>query len=244
MRAVLTFHSVDDEDSILSCKTNTFRQILETLRLKNIPLLTLDQVLATNTTNGVAITFDDGMHSVYRNALPILREFEAPSHLFLTTSLLDSQINWPDPSLGVGSYKMLSQAELAELVASGCQIESHTHTHPDLSQTSVEALHKECEKSDSIIEKLTGRPPAYFAYPFGKHKLEARTYIKERYRGALSTELAYLGGHQSFTVPRIDSFYLENGFVRGNVDRAVVRVYFKFRSLLRTAVGSHTLPNA
>lgn len=244
MRAVLTFHSVDDKDGVLSCKIDTFRQILETLKLKGIPVLTLDELLTTDVQKGVAITFDDGMRSVYLNALPLLREYQVPSHLFLTTALLDSEDYWPDSEQGVGSYRMLCRAQIAELAASGCQIESHTHTHPDLAKAAVELLHEECEKADLIIESLTGRKPSYFAYPFGRHRQETRSYVRDRYRGALSTELAYLGHHQMWTVPRIDSYYLESGFVRGNLDSVTVRTYMKLRSLARTAVGSHTLPNA
>ena len=88
MRAILTFHSIDDSGSIISYPRKKFSTLLEKLRKSDIPILSLDEILASPSKQGVAITFDDGMRSVYKDALPILKEYNAPAHVFIATAAI------------------------------------------------------------------------------------------------------------------------------------------------------------
>jgi len=242
MRAILTFHSVDDSGHILSCSISRFRHILEALEKKNIPVVSLDTLLQCKSNNGVALTFDDGMQSVYTHAMPLLQAHAAVAHLFLSTSLVGKTALWPDHKLGVGSYKMLNWTELDELQKNNVIIDSHTHTHPDLTQISAEELEEECDTADTTIKQRTGRPPLYFAYPFGRHNKDAREFIRKRYRAATTTELGYLGADNFCTLPRLDSFYLGSNIV-SNIDNILVKSYLGTRSVLRSIRGSQTRPD-
>lgn len=244
MRAVITFHSIDDQEDILSCSPDAFGKILLALQSKNIPVHDLDTLLSKPNISGVALTFDDGMKSVINHALPILIQFNAASHVFLTTSLIGQYSNWPSSDLGVGSYKMLDWNDVEVLQNNKVRFESHTHTHPDLQQISLENLHRECDEADTIIHSRTGRVPKFFAYPFGKHNKKTRGLVRERYQAAFSTELAYLTNNNQDTLPRLDSYYLRNDLVLQNIDNVLGRLYFRTRSLMRTAKGSQTPPNA
>jgi peptidoglycan/xylan/chitin deacetylase (PgdA/CDA1 family) len=82
----LTFHSIDASGSVLSFNERLFDALLAELRRKAIPICDLDSLLSSEVNSGVAITFDDGMKSVYRNALPVLKKHQAPAHVFLATS--------------------------------------------------------------------------------------------------------------------------------------------------------------
>ena len=244
MRAVITFHSIDNKEDILSCSPDAFRKILVALQSKNIPVYDLDTLLAKPHAQGVALTFDDGMKSVSTNALPILKEFDAASHIFLTTGLIGQNNNWPASDLGVGSYEMLSWDEVEILQSNKVQFESHTHTHPDLKQISLDQLKFECDKADTIIQSRTGRAPKYFAYPFGKHNKKTRDLVNEIYQATFSTELAYLAEDNNNTLPRLDSYYLRNDLILQNLDNFIGRLYLHTRSLMRTANGSQTPPNS
>ena len=57
------------------------------------PVVTFDELLRRD--DGITITFDDGMRSVYEHALPVLREHGFPAHIFLTTSRVGKDIGWP-----------------------------------------------------------------------------------------------------------------------------------------------------
>ena len=74
MHAILTFHSIDEKDSVISYSPHYFSLLLQELVNLGIPVLDLDTLLQPGTTRGVAITFDDGMQSVHRNAMPVLQE--------------------------------------------------------------------------------------------------------------------------------------------------------------------------
>src|SRR5258707_8203499 len=95
VRAILTFHSIDDTGSVLSYSLKTLDRLLLALQRSGIPLLDLDTLLRPQTKTGVALTFDDGMRSVFTEALPILGNHSAPAHLFLTTGGVGMTNRWP-----------------------------------------------------------------------------------------------------------------------------------------------------
>ena len=84
MRAIVTFHSIDDTGSVLSFPQRALAQFLEALAASGISVCALEELLRTGAQRAVALAFDDGMQSVFRNALPVLKDFAVPAHLFLT----------------------------------------------------------------------------------------------------------------------------------------------------------------
>src|SRR3984893_14381933 len=95
VRALLTFHSIDDSGSSLSYPPKTFLRLLNALDRCDIPVLDLDTLLRPDTVCGVALTFDDGIRTVFIEALPILRSYSVPAHLFLTTGFVGLTNRWP-----------------------------------------------------------------------------------------------------------------------------------------------------
>jgi peptidoglycan/xylan/chitin deacetylase (PgdA/CDA1 family) len=72
MRAVLTFHSIDDLPGPLSYSPAGLDALLNALADAKVPVLTLDALLGDQSTQGVALTFDDGISTVFSAAMPIL----------------------------------------------------------------------------------------------------------------------------------------------------------------------------
>src|SRR5262249_2980424 len=87
-RAILTFHSIDSSGSVLSYSARSFANLLNALQSSGIPIVDLDTLLRAETRYGVALTFDDGIRTVFTEALPILRKHCVPAHLFLTTNFV------------------------------------------------------------------------------------------------------------------------------------------------------------
>lgn len=244
MRAILTFHSIDDSGSVISYKPDHFSSLLATLTRKQIPVYDLETLLSKRQEPGVAITFDDGMRSVYENALPILKKHNAPAHLFLTTQAIEMGTPWPAQPAGIPSFDMLDWEQLEELHAAGIHIESHTHTHPDMRQIPVEKMQDECDTADDLITKELGRKPEYFAYPYGYHNSAARDFVKRRYKATVTTELRHLSTNESCTtLPRLDTYYLQSEWAIKNVDSLIMTLYLKARSRLRTLKGSQSTPD-
>jgi peptidoglycan/xylan/chitin deacetylase (PgdA/CDA1 family) len=234
MKAVLTFHAVDHVRSPLSYPPEAFRVLVQTLLETGMPILTLDDLLDPATPRGVALTFDDGLASVHEAALPILKEFDAPAHLFLPTAYVGQDNAWPGQPESAPRYATMDWDQIAALHDGGVRIESHTHRHPDLRPLSTSQIAKEMETADEIIAERLGRRPRYFAYPYGFHDAAVRQEAGRRYRASFTTQLAYLGGGDDpARLPRLDSHYLRQPWLLRRLSQRPVRDYIGLRRLIR-----------
>lgn len=239
MRAILTFHSIDDSGSVLSYDARLFEALLTELTRKGVPVYDLDTLLADDKKCGIAITFDDGMKSVYKSALPILREHQAPSHMFLTTDDIGASSVRPQQG-GIPSFDMLDWDEVEALQLAGMHMECHTHTHPDMRTLSGQQIADECGEADRIIQSRLGRNPKYFAYPFGYHNRLVSDFVRDRYSASCTTELRKLGGQEDRALlPRLDSYYLRSPFYIRLIDSTVMHWYLALRNQLRNLRGQN-----
>lgn len=245
MRAILTFHSIDSSGSVLSFDARLFDELLAVLAARQIPVLDLETLIGGSTETGVAITFDDGMRSVYENALPVLSKYRAPAHVFLSTGAIGSGVSWPkEPANGIPSFDMLDWNEVERLHEAGIAIECHTHTHPDMRSLGRQQMQEECQQADDIISARLGRKPQFFAYPFGYHNREVRDFVRGRYSGTVTTELRQLRqGEDTAALPRLDTYYLQSSFKLRYINSGPMRAYLALRNRLRTLKGSQCVAN-
>lgn len=233
MRAVLTFHSVDHGAGAMSYTPVDFEVLLATLAAANVPIVSLDALLATETMSGVALTFDDGMRSVFDVAFPILRQYRAPAHLFLHTGAVEGT------ATGASAYPMLNWDQINRLAEGGVVIESHTHSHRDLRALSDSEIDAECAMGDTLIERHVGRRPQYFAYPFGYCSDRVAERIGARYVAAFTARLGFLSTRTTRSqLPRVDAHYLRGMFARLPLTKPSLRAYLICRKVLRKIRGS------
>lgn len=138
------------------------------------------------------ITFDDGYTDNYTNALPILQRYKFAALVFMVSSYVD----------GSG---YLSSSQLKGLVAAGWSIGGHTVTHVDLTKLDPSAQEKELRDSQAFLEKITGQPVQYFAYPFGAYNARIIEVLKQDgYRLAFTTERGWAQrGSNPFLIHRV-----------------------------------------
>ncbi len=120
----------------------------------------------------VAITFDDGYHSLYTHARPILAQYGFAATLFLTTSTVGhaSFATLPEfARLVPRSDHPLSWAEVRALAASGWRIESHGCSHRPSAALPPSQLAAELRHSRAAIARHLGREPAFYAFPHGSY---------------------------------------------------------------------------
>ena len=239
MKAIITFHSIDDSGSFLSFSINQFENLLSSLSKLNIPIVSLDELLKKETKKGIALTFDDGMKSLFTKALPVLRDYNAVAHLYLTTGVVGKDNMWPTQPKHAPRYDILSWGEVEQLSESGIYIESHTVNHPDMRALSLSQIEEECNTADDEIEKRVGRRPRYFAYPYGFKNEKVSNYVSKHYIASVTTEFRVLDKNEDASLlPRLDAYYLQPSWLQHNFDSLLVKYYLQCRGVIRTLRGT------
>lgn len=232
LRAVLTFHSIDDSGSVLSFPARDFAALLEDFVSSGVPVLSFAALCRAPT--GIAITFDDGMRSVAHAALPVLRDLGLPSHLFLTTNSVGSDNRWPTQPTGIVPLAMMDWTAIEACASAGMTIENHTATHPDMRELPAGAILEECAAADEIIMRRLGRRPSLFAYPYGYVSEAARDVVASRYEAAFTADLGYLPpASDMHRLPRIDAYYIRSPVIARRLMTGFGRGYLSLRAVLR-----------
>jgi peptidoglycan/xylan/chitin deacetylase (PgdA/CDA1 family) len=234
MKAIITFHSIDDRETVLSFPTAMFADMITGLLDKGVSICTLDQLILPETDNAVSITFDDGMQSVYKNALPVLADAKVPSHIYLTTGYVGGQNKWPTQPESAPVFEMMGWHEIEACVKGGMYIENHTVSHPDLRMLGRSKIEDECERADSCIAEHFGSRPRHFAYPYGTYNSNVSTIVSGRYKTCVTTKLLPLGREiVAAELPRLDSYYLQNRWLYNHLFSPVSSSYLFGRHILR-----------
>lgn len=124
----------------------------------------------------VVLTFDDGYRDYYEYALPILKEKNFKSVVFIITQY-------------VGGERYVSWSQLSEMAQTGLvAIGNHTLNHPYLSKISPEEEQNQILSAQSIINERLGVRAEFFAYPYGSVSETAKEILKENnFTGAVVT---------------------------------------------------------
>ncbi len=102
----------------------------------------------------VAITFDDGVRTHYEQAFPALVERNMAGTFYVITDR-------------VGTDGYVTWSELREMRGAGMSVQSHTRTHPFLSELNAQALQKELMSSKAKLDDELGQATMELALPGG-----------------------------------------------------------------------------
>ena len=123
-----------------------------------------------------ALSFDDGMEDNHSVVLPMLREYDIPATIYITTGLIGKPNPWLGKRLGA---RMMTEEEILACADAGFEIGAHTVTHPDLSLLDQEACRAEMAASRDQLERLLDAPVRTFAYPFTRYNDHAVRAARE-----------------------------------------------------------------
>ena len=212
MKAILTYHSVDASESVISVSANTFAAHMSWLA-SHIAVVPLDQLMTTPAKNAVAITFDDGFQNFADVALPVLREHGLPATVFVATDYVGKTNGWAaGPAIDVPELPLMSWDTLEAIRNDGIIIGAHTKTHPDLRRLSTAQQQAEIAEAANVIADRLGERPMSFAYPFGEFDDISVRSVRDTYRYACTTELRPVeDADDRFMLPRIDAYYFRRG---------------------------------
>lgn len=213
MRAILTWHSIDESGSPISIAATTFARQLAWLRSGQVRVVPLAELVTlAEGTNAVALTFDDALASIAEAALPSLVEAGLPATIFVPTAHVGGDNRWHGHAApGIPVLPVMTWEQLAESHASGIAIGAHTRTHPDLRRCTGETLQQELQGARDDVRHALGTTPEAFAYPYGAYDERVRNAAGEVYQYSVTTDLRPLRGDDSpNALPRLDAWYFQN----------------------------------
>jgi peptidoglycan/xylan/chitin deacetylase (PgdA/CDA1 family) len=213
VRAILTYHSLDDSNSPISVSPSAFEthvSFLASGRVRVVPLAQIENM--TDREDAVAITFDDGFQSFADTALPRLADHGLPSTLFVVSDVVGKTNAWNGTAdAGIPVLPLMDWDAIGRARERGAEIGGHTRRHRDLTLVTDAEIVDEIAGSADAIAEATGDRPASFAYPYGKHDLRAEQAVRQTYRRACTTDLRWLSAADDpVQLPRIDMYYFRS----------------------------------
>lgn len=214
---VLSYHEIADKsetlDSSYAVTPSHFKEQVEWLISKGYHFISVNDIVAYRKAakplpeKAVLMTFDDGYHSVYTNAYPIIKQYKIPVVIALVGSWMEAKERVDFDGQLIARDKFLSQAQIKEMVKSGLvEIASHTYlshrgipgnpqgnlqpaiiTRQWASDTKryedekqyQQRIHSDLAKNNRFLKKYTGQKPRIIVWPYGYYNKESRT-IAER----------------------------------------------------------------
>jgi peptidoglycan/xylan/chitin deacetylase (PgdA/CDA1 family) len=143
--ASATYFSVERKD---------FAHQLDQLAAEGYTVLSLESALASPAARQVALSFDDGDLGQFEQGFPELARRGMTATFFVTTG-------W------VGRAGYASWDALRQMRAAGMSIQSHTRSHPFLSELGPDAVADELRSSKEVLDAALGQNTTSLALPGG-----------------------------------------------------------------------------
>lgn len=238
MRAVLTYHSIDESGSPISVSADQFSAHMRFLASGAVQVVSLSQLISEEEYNGLrlAITFDDGFKNFESVALPRLVDSGLPSTLFVVTGAVGGNNAWGNVETpGIPTLPLLDWDGLGRVREAGVELGAHTRTHPHLPECSSQALADELDHPIAELQQRLKVKPVALAYPYGDHDAATVTAARARYDFAVTTRLAIVEPRMSpLAIPRLDMFYLRDPGRLENIGTSGFHAYLTVRRTLRS----------
>lgn len=238
MRAILTYHSIDDSGSPVSVGASAFAAHVRFLASGAVRVVPLAELVALpEGEDAIAVTFDDGFANFAQSAWPLLRDHRLPVTLFVVSDHVGGTNAWGGRDVpGIPTLPLLPWDALERLAREGVTLGAHTRRHPDLRRLDDAALADELDGSLAAIAERTSLRPDSFAYPYGHVDERVARAVAERFRLACTTELRLLArGERRELLPRLDAFYLRKPGALERWGTPAFRRAIRLRALARRA---------
>ena len=139
----------------------------------------------------IVLSFDDGYHTDFTVALPVLRARH-------WAGVLNLEVRNLEPVWGT------RPGMVKKMIAAGWEIDAHTLTHPDLTTVSPDRLKQEVAGSRQAIRRRFGVPVDFFCYPSGRYDDAVVAAVKAAgYLGATTTNEGLATPRDLFTLNRV-----------------------------------------
>jgi peptidoglycan/xylan/chitin deacetylase (PgdA/CDA1 family) len=184
---VLMYHSISDKPigiKQLSVKPSDFEAQMAYLSDNGYTAIFFSELSRYKTLDKpVIVSFDDGYIDNYTAAYPILKKYGLKATVFMIAGKIDAP----------GYLSAEDMVKMKGLIS----FQSHTVTHPNLSQLGAKSLNKEFKDAKEAIARITNEPVYALAYPFGKFNSNVKTAASAYYDYAVTIEGGYFNDESS-----------------------------------------------
>jgi peptidoglycan/xylan/chitin deacetylase (PgdA/CDA1 family) len=141
----------------------------------------------------IVLTFDNGYHSQYANALPVLQQL----HWVADENI---QLTGLPPSQGG-----LTSDEIKALVGAGWELDTQGISHADLVALTPSELHAQVASARQTIQREYGVPVNWFCYPSGHYNATVIAAVKAAgYKGSTTVIPGWASpGSDPYRLPRL-----------------------------------------
>lgn len=133
---------------------SSFESMLDLVAEAGLRGCSMADLFRADAQRAVAITFDDGTWSQFEHAFPALQRRGMTATFFVTT-------DW------IGQRGFMGWKELRELTAAGMSVQSHTKSHPFLSELDSERLLVELSESKAALDRNLSQETTELSLPGG-----------------------------------------------------------------------------
>jgi peptidoglycan/xylan/chitin deacetylase (PgdA/CDA1 family) len=206
--SVIAYHSIDDSGSYMSTRPDMFRAQMEWLRDLGYRAVSMRQRFEQGAAGGertVVLTFDDGLANFAEAAWPILRAMSFSATNYVPTAFIGGEAAWY-PTYGLPPMPCMGWDALRAVRREGADVQSHGHSHRDLTRLSPGERREELRRSRAVLEEGLGEPVEHLAYPFGGTSEEVRRDVEAAgYRSAVTLATGrWRTGTHPLDIPRQD----------------------------------------
>jgi peptidoglycan/xylan/chitin deacetylase (PgdA/CDA1 family) len=186
------------------------------------------------------LTFDDGYLDFYTTVYPLLQRWRLPAMLFVTTGFVEEGVPYPMLSYPQLAVKPVTWEMLGEMVESGLvTLGAHTHTHPVLTEISLEQIEEELAKPIALFQQRLGITPQHFCYPRAVWRADIENLVARYYQSAVvgGGKRASAAEFHPYRIPRLPIRRSDGWkFFRAKVDGRMANeeeLYARMRHILR-----------
>jgi peptidoglycan/xylan/chitin deacetylase (PgdA/CDA1 family) len=210
VKAILTYHSIDDSASPVSVSPAVFALHARWLASRRVRVLALTDLLAhpDDAGDAVAVTFDDGFLNILTRLEALLSQ-GVPVTIFAVSGHAGGTNAWGGrEQSGIPTLPLLNWDQLAHLAGKGASIEAHSRSHPFLTRIPGAQLDDELEGCREDLRTRLGSEAEHFAYPYGDVNEAVSGRAAQAYRFGHTTDFRGLGtGDAAMRLPRLDMYY-------------------------------------
>lgn len=236
----MTYHALAEGSQVLAVSPRLFQAQMQFLAEAGFEVLRLEEVVQrvragqSFAPRSVALTFDDGLQSLHREGLPVLRSYGWAATVFAVTNYCGRSNAWPGQPNNIPPLPLLNWHELGELAGSGFEIGAHTANHALLTGLEEPAVETELVNCQEHIRQHLGISPQVLAYPYGDYNETVLRLTRQHFAGAVTTHLREASSASDpYRLERLDMYYLRDMSLFRQLGTPWLRAYLAARRGLR-----------